>query len=136
MNDNAQQRWRLRMLFLYGSFILGVFAIHSESNQILGFSVPNVCLIKTLFGINCPVCGITRSVLSMLHFNFSQAFLYHPLGPVIAILLILIFSYFLLTFLFREKMNVRWSREVRLFSRIDTSLVILLVGFWIVSLLF
>ncbi len=35
------------------------------------------CYIHELFGIDCPVCGTTRMMLSLAHFRFSEAFNYN-----------------------------------------------------------
>ena len=37
------------------------------------------CLIRAIFGIPCPGCGMTRAVLSLLSFDLPQALAYHPL---------------------------------------------------------
>jgi hypothetical protein len=39
-----------------------------------------VCMFKSLTGIPCPACGVTRSILSLMHADFSNAFLINPLG--------------------------------------------------------
>ena len=44
---------------------------------ILVFRPP--CLIKAVFGIPCPACGITRAWLSALHLQFAAAFRFHPM---------------------------------------------------------
>lgn len=38
-----------------------------------------LCLIKRFTGLACPTCGFTRGVLSLLHGNITQAWLYNPL---------------------------------------------------------
>ncbi|MDT8300277.1 MAG: DUF2752 domain-containing protein [Sedimentisphaerales bacterium] len=38
-----------------------------------------LCLIKRCTGIPCPTCGFTRGLLSLLHGNITQAWLYNPL---------------------------------------------------------
>lgn len=53
----------LVILLLYGVF------------HILGIGCP----IKYLTGISCAGCGMTRSWLCVLRFDFSAAFYYHPL---------------------------------------------------------
>lgn len=48
------------------------------------------CGIRLLFGIPCPMCGITRAYRAMLCGDFCGAFKYHPLFwllPVGAVLL-------------------------------------------------
>lgn len=37
------------------------------------------CLVKTLIGIPCPGCGLTRATLAFLKLDFKTAFYYHPL---------------------------------------------------------
>ena len=37
------------------------------------------CPIKKITGLNCPGCGITRMLLSILQLDFYQAFRYNPL---------------------------------------------------------
>lgn len=37
------------------------------------------CVFRTLTGIPCPGCGMTRALLAVLSLNFSDAFYYHPL---------------------------------------------------------
>ena len=39
--------------------------IFDESNS--------VCIHKRLFGIGCPLCGMTRAVYDVVHFNFARA---------------------------------------------------------------
>lgn len=36
------------------------------------------CVFLTLFHVPCPGCGITRAFLSLLKFNFKDAFFYNP----------------------------------------------------------
>ena len=38
----------------------------------------NECAMKQLFGIPCPVCGMTRAYFSLFTLNFSDAFHYNP----------------------------------------------------------
>lgn len=43
----------------------------------------NVCLFKRVTTIPCPSCGTTRSVLSLINFDFPTAFYLNPLGIII-----------------------------------------------------
>ncbi|MGL5702740.1 MAG: DUF2752 domain-containing protein [Cetobacterium sp.] len=36
-----------------------------------------------IFGIPCPTCGITRAFISLINFNFKEAFRFHPLFWII-----------------------------------------------------
>lgn len=53
----------------------------------LGFSA---CLFNRIFGIPCPACGLTRSLSSLLNFEWSKSIAYHPLGGLVLFLLFLL----------------------------------------------
>lgn len=55
----------LKLLFIF----LLIFLIY----------IPMGCPIKLFTGVSCAGCGMTRAYFSLLHFNFSEAFHYHPL---------------------------------------------------------
>ncbi len=38
-----------------------------------------LCLIKRYTGLPCPTCGFTRGLLSLLHGDITQVWLYNPL---------------------------------------------------------
>lgn len=44
------------------------------------------CPLDFLFGIPCPMCGITRAYLSLLNGDIRTAFYYHPLWPALLII--------------------------------------------------
>ncbi len=60
--------------------IIGVFLI---------LGVP--CLVKFLTGISCPGCGMTRAYISLLSFDFTRAFYYHPLWPIVPVFIVCLF---------------------------------------------
>lgn len=41
------------------------------------------CGFKELTGLDCPTCGISRSFYAFSHFNFTDAFSFHLLGPLL-----------------------------------------------------
>lgn len=42
----------------------------------------SICPVKTIFGIPCPGCGMTRALIFAARGNFERAFYYHPLFPL------------------------------------------------------
>lgn len=46
------------------------------------------CVFRTLTGVPCPGCGMTRAMISVLKFEFSDAFYYHPLFCVPPLMLV------------------------------------------------
>jgi hypothetical protein len=62
-----------------------------------------LCLIKRCTGIPCPTCGFTRGLLSLLHGNITQAWLYNPL---LFSVLILFFTAAAVRILFARRLRV------------------------------
>lgn len=49
------------------------------------------CMYKQLLGVDCPMCGIQRSLLAALQGNFATSFsLYPPLLPVLVLIMLTI----------------------------------------------
>jgi len=47
------------------------------------------CAYKTIFGIDCPVCGSQRAFVEMLKGNFAKSFfIYPPLVPILLLVVI------------------------------------------------
>lgn len=49
-----------------------------------------VCLLRNWTGIPCPGCGVTRSLAALLRGDLGAALRVHPLAPVLAIELLLL----------------------------------------------
>lgn len=49
----------------------------------------NVCIIKHVTSIPCPSCGTTRSVLSFVKGDFSDAMLWNPIGLILALIMVI-----------------------------------------------
>jgi hypothetical protein len=47
------------------------------------------CPLHYFFCIPCPLCGMTRSIVSLLHLELSNCFMYHPLGPFILFIILI-----------------------------------------------
>ena len=53
------------------------------------------CPIKTVIGLSCPACGITRAIISAVNFDFLSAFKHHLFWPIIPLsFLIYLFNKF------------------------------------------
>lgn len=46
----------------------------------------SICLFINIFGIPCPTCGITRAFISLINFNFKEAFRFHPLFWIVPLI--------------------------------------------------
>jgi hypothetical protein len=52
---------------------------------VLGRPIEWVCALRSRFGLPCPTCGLTRSVVMSLHLEFARAWRMAPVGPVAVI---------------------------------------------------
>ena len=52
-----------------------------RNNAIAG--MPSLCAFHHFTGLPCPGCGLTRAWVSMAHGHFAEAFIWHPLGPIL-----------------------------------------------------
>jgi Protein of unknown function (DUF2752) len=59
--------------------LIGISRLHLETIGGLG----SFCLLQYLWQSPCPGCGITRSVIALLHGDFAQAWHFHPGGSAV-----------------------------------------------------
>lgn len=49
----------------------------------LNRELPATCVLVTRYGVSCPSCGITRSVITALRGEWERSYCYHPAGLAI-----------------------------------------------------
>ncbi|MCM8776721.1 MAG: DUF2752 domain-containing protein [Candidatus Omnitrophica bacterium] len=76
-----------KVISLYILLPVTLFFIPLSSLQ----NLPSLCLYKAIFGIECPGCGITRALLSLLHFNLYDTLNYNRLVVIVFPVLVYIF---------------------------------------------
>lgn len=86
--------------------------------------MPVTCLFKTVTGISCPACGMTRAFEAILHFDFLEACYQNLLS--IPLFLFLIFS---VVMLLKDLIQNRFSYIPRLlfFFKNDAFVILLLL---------
>ena len=62
-----------------------VFRADGEHVWLLGQLFGSACLFRERFGIPCPNCGMTRSVILALHGEFGAAMQLNPAGPLLVL---------------------------------------------------
>ena len=58
--------------------------------------LPPLCLSRACFGVSCPGCGLTRSVVHLAHGDWAASWRAHHLGIPLALLVVLQVPYRLL----------------------------------------
>jgi hypothetical protein len=89
--------------------------------------IPHICLFQHFFGIPCPGCGITRSLLAFFVGDFQSAWMQNPVGPILGVSLVAQIPIRILALC-----SVSWSRRVFRLSRVTTTgIICLLMLNWI-----
>jgi hypothetical protein len=124
----AYQRWlgRVPVCAAWLGLALAVFSPHTGGVT---------CWVKSLSGVPCPGCGMTRSLSSGLRGMFGQSWHYHPMGLLILLLFVLIAVLSLLSA--RRKRQLARSMESRavLFNSLYLAFVVAFLGFGVVRIL-
>ena len=69
-------------------FLIVAIGIFCYLNVNYNIGIP--CTWYTMYGLYCPGCGMTRATVSLLHFDFYQAFRYNAFS-VIAIPIVILY---------------------------------------------
>jgi hypothetical protein len=64
-------------------FLSLVMSTTPDVASIAGWSIPPLCPLRALTGLECPGCGMTRAFVFMGHAEFASAFATHKLGPAL-----------------------------------------------------
>jgi hypothetical protein len=75
-----------RELRVVGAAMLGVAAVR----PLVPFEFVPPCPLRTITGIPCPFCGMTRGVTSLVHGDFAHALLMNPASYVAVALAVLL----------------------------------------------
>jgi hypothetical protein len=57
------------------------------------YPLPHTCLAYSWFGIKCPGCGLTRSLVDLAHADWSASWQHHRVGWLMALAVLLQFPY-------------------------------------------
>ena len=88
----ASARLTIIRSFQSWGILLGVpalFVLAALLPQITNFPL---CGVKHFLGFDCPGCGLTHSIVALVHGHIRTSIAWHPLGIVIAVWLIYMFG--------------------------------------------
>jgi hypothetical protein len=94
------------------------------------YPLPHTCASRAWFRLDCPGCGLTRSMIHLAHGHWTAATRVHRLGPLLATALLLQFPY---------RLYCLRRRELEPFGRLfpylfGNVLIIALIGNWLYGL--
>ena len=117
--------WRERLIFAAPLTVIGLLATIRPGDDGV-----TVCPFALFTGMACPGCGMTRAASYLIRGDISTALGYHPLVPLIAILSLGGWAWYLLRRSGRvQPLPTRWVNTVLIVTGI------MLLGVWAARLL-
>jgi hypothetical protein len=130
--SSAECRRHWQMLAVALAVIVLAFACEVRSDQrvefrlLPGVPLPEACFSKRLFRVDCPGCGLTRSIVHLAHGRYAASFARHHVGWIFAFLIVAQIPYRLLAI--RRGRAPMGPGATRAFA---ITLIALLVGDWL-----
>jgi hypothetical protein len=91
-----------------------------------GSPLRGLCLLHEALAIECPLCGMTRSFVSLAHGDLGAALRFHPAGPLLFVAMVVFVAAALAVALRRGRPLVERRRFVLSFEAI--ALACLVIG--------
>jgi hypothetical protein len=91
------------------------------------FPLPHACYSRTLFGVKCPGCGLTRSFVHLAHGDWQASWQVHQLGWLLAVIVLFQVPYRIALLVGSE----RWAFSPRFLAWFSTGVIGLLLANWV-----
>jgi hypothetical protein len=104
---------------------------HAAFAFLPAWPIPSSCPSQTIFGVDCPGCGLTRSFIHLAHGDWQLAFSKHRLGWLLALAVVLQLPYRLAGLLGRNRLPLG-KRFPKFFG---IALIVALIGNWLLLIL-
>ena len=84
------------------------------------------CQLKNSTGYSCATCGLSRSFYAVAHFDITEAFRYHLLGPIFYLLILGLFI--------KSSIELMSKKEIKILTSPKSAkiLMIILAFVWLV----
>ena len=131
-----QSRHRTMLVVAIGVVILSLlFSVRSdqrvEFGWLPGLPMPETCWSRSVFGVECPGCGLTRSIVYLAHGDWRDSWAMHRLGFLMALAILAQFPYCIV--------GLRYKKDYplghRFASIVAWGLIVLLIGNWVFDVL-
>ena len=93
------------------------------------YPFPPLCSMRSLFGVDCPGCGLTRSVIHLVHGRVAQSLAVHHLGWLL-FLIIVVPVPLRIWYLFRGELSLFNQRAPQTFLWITLGSALCLDWIW------
>lgn len=93
-----------------------------------------LCVVKMFVGIDCPGCGLTRSIAFLTHGQIRKSVDFHPLGIIIALWLLYMFIREAINAVFKKSLKPLLSQKAR--DTILFGFIAAIITQWLIKLYF
>jgi hypothetical protein len=128
-------RNKLYGLILFLSVIGYVWLFWNYSNAV-NVGTP-LCFFRKITGLPCPSCGITHSIVALMHGNLLDAIKANPLGLLMIILLIIFPFWIIVDLLLNENSFFRFYNWIEVLFKmkwIAIPSIALIIILWIINI--
>lgn len=84
------RNYQIFLIFVFASIAVGAILSNATPDQlkVAGIGIPPLCPFRVLTGLDCPVCGISRSLVFAFHGQWRASYLMHMWGIPLALLVV------------------------------------------------
>jgi hypothetical protein len=104
---------------------------HAAFALLPGVPIPSTCPSQTIFGVDCPGCGLTRSFICFAHGDWHGAWSHNRVGWLLALTVVLQIPYRLVALLGHNRRPL--GRRVP--ELLGIVLIVALIGNWALRML-
>ncbi len=105
--NQCSVHWGILMLGLFVPLAGLMLEVVEQDRIAFRFSpdqaFPHVCLSRVLFDAGCPACGLTRSVVHIMHGRWNESLAVHRLGWLVLAVLVMQIPYRFYRLRYRQK---------------------------------
>jgi hypothetical protein len=91
------------------------------------------CQFKNLTGLDCPTCGLSRSIFLLMNVQIWSSIKYHPLGVVVVVALFVFLLKFTAELILKREITILWKKNAM--KILVFTLTSLVAANWFVKLL-
>lgn len=88
LRDRHRTMLYLAIAVVVAAFLLQMPDSDSVSLPWLDVNLPTLCGSRALFGVECPGCGLTRSIIALAAGDLEQSLRFHRLGWLMALAIV------------------------------------------------
>jgi hypothetical protein len=131
---SSGRRSRHRMMLVVASIAVVLSLLFNvrddqrvEIRWLPGIPMPEMCWSRSVFGVKCPGCGLTRSIVYLAHGDWRASWKMHRVGFAMALAILAQFPYCIV--------GLRYKKDYplghRFVSIVAWALIVLLIGNWL-----